>query len=230
MRDIASIDGIRWIRLLYVHPASLTAGILETIAAEKKICPYIDIPIQHIDDGLLKAMNRKGGSDLIREKIGLARSIVPGVVLRTSLITGFPGEKAAEFKKLLDFIRQTRFDHLGVFTYSREEGTRAASLHRAVAESVKEHRRGILMKEQALVSHAINRSLIGSLQEALVEGASDMPGYLLARCRRQAPEIDGVTYLKPRKGLRPGDYIRCRITGADEYDLFAETESVEPRR
>ncbi len=102
MRDIASIDGIRWIRLLYVHPASLTAGILETIAAEKKICPYIDIPIQHIDDGLLKAMNRKGGSDLIREKIGLARSIVPGVVLRTSLITGFPGEsrgiqKAARF-------------------------------------------------------------------------------------------------------------------------------------
>ncbi|MFA4915822.1 MAG: 30S ribosomal protein S12 methylthiotransferase RimO [Syntrophales bacterium] len=223
LKKISSIGGIRWVRVLYTYPTGLTGDILQTIADEEKICPYLDIPIQHIDDGILKAMNRRGGSEQIRKAIVNARSIIPDVALRTSLIVGFPGETQTKFNKLLDFIKEARFDHLGVFTYSREEGTAAHSLPSRIAEKEKDARRQLIMEEQAIISWEINRSLTGSVLEVLIEGKSDdIPEFpFVGRCRRQAPEIDGVTYVKG-KDLTSGDIVHCKIITNDEYDLFAE--------
>jgi ribosomal protein S12 methylthiotransferase len=222
LRDLAKIRGIKWIRLLYAHPAHITTAVLETIAAEKKICRYIDLPIQHIDDGILKAMNRRVNAAQISEIISEARRIIPGVALRTSLIVGFPGETKKKFDRLLDFVRQTKFDHLGVFTYSREEGTDAAGLKSQVPEKEKERRRELIMNEQAAISREINKTLVGKVLEVLIEEESDRPDFaFMGRCRRQAPEIDGVTYVKAAK-TRIGSIIRCRIIASDEYDLFAE--------
>ncbi len=220
LNDMAKIKNVKWIRLLYAHPARVTTELLETIAANEKICRYIDLPIQHIDDDILKAMNRKVTGAKIKEVIAQARQIIPGIALRTSLIAGFPGETPTRFNKLLDFINETKFDHLGVFTYSKEEGTKAASLKSQVSEKEKERRRETIMHEQASISAAINKTLIGSIQEVLIEGKSDRGGYaFMGRCRRQAPEIDGVTYIKGPQ-YQTGSIVKCKITASDEYDLF----------
>ncbi|MBW2638448.1 MAG: MiaB/RimO family radical SAM methylthiotransferase, partial [Deltaproteobacteria bacterium] len=222
MRDIAQIEGIKWIRLLYTYPESITEEILETVSREEKICHYIDIPVQHIDDEILRMMRRRGDSSLIKTVIEKAREIVPDVALRTSLIVGFPGETEEKFDRLLEFVRDTKFDHLGVFEYSREEGTGAAELPHQISEGEKESRRRIIMEEQADISHTINLSLIGSQEEIILEEDSDNPDYdYIGRLRRQAPDIDGITYVKAG-GRKIGDIIRCRIDGADDYDLFAE--------
>jgi ribosomal protein S12 methylthiotransferase len=167
---------------------------------------------------------RRGDGHLIRKKLERARAAIPGLALRTSLIVGFPGETSARFNRLLAFIQETRFDHLGVFPYSPEEGTPAEQLPRQVSERTKKTRRNLLMEEQAVISHEINQTLIGSRQEVLIEGSSPNPDYpLVGRCRRQAPDIDGVTYVKNGDPpLPPGSLIPCRIVAADDYDLFAE--------
>jgi ribosomal protein S12 methylthiotransferase len=222
LNDMAKIKGIKWIRLLYAHPARVTVDLLETIAANEKICRYIDLPIQHIDNDILKAMNRKVTGAKIKEVIAHARQIIPGVALRTSLIVGFPGETPTRFNRLFDFVNETKFDHLGVFTYSREEGTIAANLKSQVSEKEKERRRETIMNEQAAISAVINKTLIGSIQEVLIEGESDREDYAyIGRCRRQAPEIDGVTYIKDSTSAI-GSIVKCKITSADEYDLFGK--------
>jgi ribosomal protein S12 methylthiotransferase len=222
LKGLASIKGIRWIRLLYTYPSALTDDILRTIATEEKVCSYIDIPIQHSDDHILKAMKRRGGNALIRKTIDRARQIIPDVALRTSIIVGFPRETQARFNRLIDFIKEMRFDHLGAFTYSREEGTEAASIPSRISKREKEDRRRLLMEEQAVISYEINQLLIGSTQEVLIEGPSDRPDYLhVGRCRRQAPDIDGITYVKG-ENLKVGEFVPCRITSATEYDLFGE--------
>jgi ribosomal protein S12 methylthiotransferase len=222
LHELAAINDLAWIRLLYAYPAHLTEALFQTVAAEKKICHYIDLPIQHSDDSILRAMNRKGDNRMIRETIMMARSMIPDIALRTSLIVGFPGETMGRFDKLLAFIREIRFDHLGVFTYSSEEGTAASDFPSRITEKEKDRRRNLLMEEQAQISRSINQTLIGSLQELLVEGESELDGYtIVGRCRRQAPEIDGVTHLQ---GGNPetGSLVACRITDADDYDLYAE--------
>ena len=225
LREMALIGGIEWIRLLYTHPATLDDELFRTINDLDKVCNYIDIPVQHIDDGILSAMNRKVGSGFIREAIAHARKIIPGVALRTSLIVGFPGETQEAFDRLLAFVRETRFDHLGAFEYSREEGTGAASLPGQVPDAVKKLRRGIIMEEQASISLQINESLVGTATEVVIEEPSDLPGYdYIGRSRRQAPDIDGITYVKARQRAI-GDIVMCTITLADEYDLFAEEET-----
>jgi ribosomal protein S12 methylthiotransferase len=222
LKKLAAIKDIYWIRLLYTHPAGLTDDILKTIAHEERICNYIDIPIQHIDDEILAAMKRRGKSDLIRKTLRKAREIIPGVALRTSIIVGFPGETRTKFNTLLSFISEIKFDHLGVFTYSREEGTKAASYPSRIPEREKETRKQVVMEEQAVVSYAINQSLIGSIQEVLIEGKSEIAEFpYIGRCRRQSPDIDGITYVKG-KSLGTGDIIPCTITAASDYDLFAE--------
>jgi ribosomal protein S12 methylthiotransferase len=222
LNDMAKIKRIKWIRLLYAHPARITKDLLETMAANEKICRYIDLPIQHIDDDILKAMNRKVTGAKIKQVIAGARQIIPGVALRTSLIVGFPGETPTRFNRLLDLVNEIKFDHLGVFTYSREEGTIAANLKSHVSEKEKERRRETIMSEQAAISAAINKTLIGSIQEVLIEGKSDHRDYAyVGRCRRQAPEIDGVTYIKKFK-TQTGSIVKCKITSADDYDLFGE--------
>jgi ribosomal protein S12 methylthiotransferase len=222
LKKLASIKDIYWIRLLYTHPAGLTDDILKTIATEKNICNYIDIPIQHMDDEILAAMNRRVKSDQIRKTLQKAREIIPGVALRTSIIVGFPGETRTKFYRLLSSLKEIRFDHVGVFTYSREEGTKAASYPSRISEREKETRKQLLMEEQAAVSYDINQSLIGSTQEVLIEEKSEMSDFsYLGRCRRQAPDIDGITYVKGYN-LAIGDIMLCRITAAIDYDLFAE--------
>jgi len=224
LREMALIGGIEWIRLLYTHPATLDDELFRTIRDVDKMCNYIDIPVQHIDNAILGSMNRQGDGRLINNVIAHARKIIPGVALRTSLIVGFPGETQEAFDQLLAFVRETRFDHVGVFEYSREEGTKAAALPGQVPEEVKKLRRGIIMEEQASISRRINQSLVGSTTEVVMEEPSDLPGYdYIGRSRRQAPDIDGITYVKA--GQRSiGDIVTGTITSADEYDLFAEAE------
>jgi ribosomal protein S12 methylthiotransferase len=220
--ELATIKEISWIRLLYLHPVRITKELLHTIAGEEKICNYLDIPVQHSDDAILKAMHRNGDSAVIRQVIAQARDMIPEAAIRTSLIVGFPGETPKRFENLLSFVQETRFDHLGVFPYSREEGSLAASLPSQISKREKQRRQEILMEEQALISHEINNRLIGSVEDVLVEGKSELEEFpTIGRCRRQAPEIDGVTYLKGGN-LEEGDIVSCRITGANDYDLFAE--------
>jgi ribosomal protein S12 methylthiotransferase len=222
LNDMAKIKGLKWIRLLYAHPARVTTDLLETIAANEKICRYIDLPIQHIDDDILKAMNRKVTGAKIKQVITQARQIIPGVAVRTSLIVGFPGETPTRFNRLLDLVNKIKFDHLGVFTYSQEEGTIAAKLKSQVSEKEKERRREVIMNEQAAISSAINKTLIGTVQEVLIEEKSDRGDYsYMGRCRRQAPEIDGVTYIKDSHA-QIASIVKCKITSADDYDLFGE--------
>jgi ribosomal protein S12 methylthiotransferase len=222
LEDIARIKRIKWIRLLYAHPVHLSVEVLKTMAANKKICRYIDLPIQHIDDDILKAMNRRTTSAGIKALIAQAREIVPDVALRTSIIVGFPGETPKKFERLIDFIRETKFDHLGVFTYSREEGTKAALLPSRISEMEKERRRDIIMNEQAAISLKINQSLIGSIQDVLIEGKSDRHDYAYkGRCRRQAPEIDGITYVRTQRA-QTSSIVKCKVVAADDYDLFAD--------
>jgi len=222
LTDLSAIPGLRWLRLLYAHPAHITPDVLEAMAGRENICRYLDLPVQHIDDAILHAMNRRVDSQSIRDIIRQARGRMPDLALRTSLIVGFPGETPKRFERLLDFVRETRFDHLGVFTYSREEDTPAANRPSRISEKEKERRRDAIMSEQADISHAVNQTLIRSVQEVLIEGISDRPDFAwIGRCRRQAPDVDGITYLK-NGPVSPGDFVRCRITGADHYDLFGE--------
>jgi ribosomal protein S12 methylthiotransferase len=222
MKDLASIDKLRWIRLLYTYPGNIRDDLLRVISEERKICPYIDMPIQHIDNRVLKAMNRRSTESQIREAVRTIRETVADVVLRTSIIVGFPGETKPIFHRLLAFVQEARFDHLGVFLYSREEGTAAARITSRITAREKELRRQLLMEEQAVISYCINQSLVGTTQEVLIEGRSDHPDYpYIGRCRRQAPDIDGITYVKGR-GLAPGDFIACRLEDAQEYDLYGK--------
>ncbi|MGV8057429.1 MAG: 30S ribosomal protein S12 methylthiotransferase RimO [Smithellaceae bacterium] len=221
LADMAGIKGIKWIRLLYAHPAHITLEMMKSMAADKKICRYIDLPVQHIDDDILKAMNRKVTSTGIKEIIAQAREIMPDVALRTSIIVGFAGETQKRFDRLLDFIRETKFDHLGVFPYSQEEGTKASLFTSRISEKEKQRRRDIIMNEQAAISNKINQGIIGTTQDVLIEGKSERSDYAYAgRCRRQAPEIDGITYVKGKQ-VKTGSIVKCRIIDADDYDLFA---------
>jgi ribosomal protein S12 methylthiotransferase len=222
VKRLCAVEGPRWIRLLYTYPKNITAELLSTMAAEEKICRYLDIPVQHIDDRILRSMNRKGTSAFIRKKIAEIRQSVPGVALRTSLIVGFPGESEDEFERLLRFVEETRFESLGVFTYSPEEGTDAAVMPGQVPEEEKMRRQGLIMEAQAAISDEINLARLGAVEEVLIEGKtdrSDFPFY--GRTRFQAPDIDGITYVRAKK-LRSGEVIRCTITAAEIYDLYAE--------
>ena len=222
LSDLATLPGVNWIRLLYTHPAHITTDVLKAIAGHSKICRYIDLPIQHIDDTILTAMNRGVSSGRIREIIDLSRNLMPDVALRTSLIVGFPGETPKRFERLLGFIQEARFDHLGVFIYSSEEGTPAAKMPSRISEKEKERRRDLMMAQQADISYAINRKWIGSVQDVLIEEKSDREGYaFIGRCRRQAPEIDGVTYIR-NHNTEIGRIIKCKINAADHYDLYGE--------
>lgn len=225
MEKLDSIPGLRWIRLLYTYPTKISDDLLKTMAQMDKMCPYLDMPVQHGDDTILNAMNRIGSVKKIRNIVDKSRSFIPDVALRTSLIVGFPGETEEIFQRLLQFIKEMQFDHLGAFTYSPEEGTPAASMKPTVSERTKQRRWQRIMEEQAIISSKINSKLKGTKQEVIIDGESDIPEFpFLGHCRRQAPEIDGVTYVKG-ENLSPGDIVMCRIVGTDVYDLFGEVEN-----
>jgi ribosomal protein S12 methylthiotransferase len=222
VKRLCAVEGPRWIRLLYTYPKNITAELLSTIATEEKICRYLDIPVQHIDDSILRAMNRKGTSAFLRNKIAEIREAVPGVALRTSLIVGFPGETEEQFERLLRFVEETRFESLGVFTYSPEEGTEAAEMPGQVTEEEKMRRQGLIMEAQASVSDEISLTRVGKVEEVLIEGRTDRTDFpFYGRTRFQAPEIDGITYVRAKR-LKEGELVRCAVTSAEIYDLYAE--------
>ena len=208
----------RWLRLLYAYPASITDELLEVMATEPAVCPYLDMPLQHISDRILRAMRRERSGDTIRRLVGRIRAAVPGIALRTAFIVGFPGEREDDVRALCDFLEEAEFDHVGVFRYSHEDGTAAAMLPEQVPERVKLRRWKRVMATQARVAARRARAQVGRLVETLVEGEAD--GRLVGRTRSQAPEIDGVIHLWGEAA--PGDLVTARITGADAYDLRAE--------
>ncbi|CAG0982838.1 Ribosomal protein S12 methylthiotransferase RimO [Geobacteraceae bacterium] len=222
IRELAKIAGLRWIRLLYAYPDGITDGIIEIIKTEPKVCKYLDIPLQHISDPVLKRMNRRSTEPQIRELIAKMRSEIPEIALRTSLIVGFPGETEEDFRTLLTYVEETQFDRLGVFCYSREEGTPAAEMDDQVSERVKRDRYKKLMKVQARLSFKRNRRLIDTEEEVIVEGYSDETDLLLkGRSSRQAPDIDGQVYITAGTA-NVGDIVRLRITDSSDYDLIGE--------
>jgi len=216
LRKLTRVRGIAWVRLMYAYPGRISDGLMAVMAEETKICKYLDIPVQHFDDAVLAAMNRKGTSTDIRRTIEKLRKRVPGIALRTSLITGFPGETDAAFKRMLAFVREAEFEHLGVFTYSPEEGTPAALMQKQVAADVAQERLDRIMKTQAKISLKKNKTLIGTICTVLVDGMED--NILFGRTQSQAPEIDGVVYLSETEAA-PGEFVDVTITDATEYDL-----------
>jgi ribosomal protein S12 methylthiotransferase len=227
LRALAHVAGIEWVRLMYAYPGRIDDGLIAVMAEEEKICKYLDIPIQHFDDNVLKAMNRHGDSNDIRKTIDQLRKRVPGIALRTSLIVGFPGETAAAFKRLLSFVKETEFEHLGVFSYSPEEGTTAYDFKMRVAPDIAAERLQTVMKMQAAISFKKNQALIGSRQRVLTDGMEDMA--LIGRLSTQAPEIDGMVYLS-EIDAEPGQFVDVVITDATEYDLMGSTYAGDRRR
>ena len=222
VRRLAAIEGLRWIRLLYAYPDGITDSLIELIRDEPKVCKYLDIPIQHISDPVLKAMQRRSSEQQIRDLIAKLRREIPSIALRTSLIVGFPGETVDDFNNLMQFVEQTHFDRLGVFCYSREEGTPAAELPEQVSERVKRERYRKLMRAQARLSFRRNRALIGQTEQVIVEGYSEETELLLkGRSSRQAPDIDGQVYITAGTA-NVGDIVNLRITDSSDYDLIGE--------
>lgn len=222
LRRLAAIDGLRWIRLLYAYPDGISDSLIELIRDEPKICKYLDIPIQHISDPVLKGMKRRSSELQIRELIAKLRREIPAIALRTSLIVGFPSETVEDFSSLMQFVEQSRFDRLGVFCYSREEGTPAAEMPEQVSERIKRERYRKLMRAQARLSFRRNRELIGTSEQVIVEGYSEETELLLkGRSSRQAPDIDGQVYITSGTA-DVGDIVTLRITDSSDYDLIGE--------
>ena len=228
LKSLVNVKGLRWIRILYAYPKAdrFTDGLLELMAQEEKICPYLDLPIQHIDDQILKRMGRRSKGGEIRSLLTKMRVFLPEISLRSSLIVGFPGEKETQFKALLDFVEEVRFDHLGAFKYSPEEGTPASRLPHPVPESVKEERLRALMEIQKKISLKRYQGMVGERRVILVEGPQGERGVLRGRLQTQAPEIDGSVLLSGK--ARAGDWVEARITQALPYDLVAKIERVLP--
>jgi ribosomal protein S12 methylthiotransferase len=222
LEALDSQDGLQWIRLMYAYPDRVDEPLLRTMAQSSKVLPYLDIPIQHSVPRILRAMRREGSHSDMEELIGLMRSHVPEMVLRTSIIVGFPSETEADFESLLRFVERVEFDHLGVFAYSQEAGSRAARLPNQVDDETKERRRQMLLEVQQDISRRKMERYVGSVQEVLVEGCHpETELLLLGRMASQAPEVDGSVIIVSGEGL-PGRIMRARITGAHDYDVEAE--------
>ena len=228
LKHLVKVEGLRWIRILYSYPKTghFTDGLLELMAQEEKICPYLDLPIQHIDDEILKRMGRRSKGAEIRSLLKKIRAFLPEVSLRSSLIVGFPGEKESQFRALLDFVEETQFDHLGAFKYSPEEGTPASRLPHSVPESVREERLRALMQTQKKISLKKYKKLVGQKRVVLVEGPQRERSIQRGRLQTQAPEIDGSVILNGK--TRPGNWVEARITQALPYDLVAQVEKILP--
>ncbi len=218
LRAVSEIEGVHWVRVLYCYPDSTEDRLLDEIANNPKVAPYLDLPLQHINDPILKAMNRRGSSDWIKSRIAECKK--RGLTLRTTMIVGFPGETDEQFEELLQFVKDARFDRLGAFTYSPEEGTKAAVMPNQIDEDVKIERLDQLMMLQQAISMELLEQRIGETCEVLVEGRDEDGWY--GRSIREAPESDGCIHLITERELIPGSYIQALITGADAYDLTAE--------
>ena len=225
LKELVKIDKIKWIRLFYLYPTYFTDELLDLITKEAKICKYVDIPLQHISDNVLQRMRRQDTAESIRLLLHKLKQAQPKITVRTTLMVGFPGETDSDFEELCEFIKEIRFDDLGAFMYSPQDGTPAAHMPNQVPESVKEERYHKLMAIQAKISEENDRALIGTTTEVLIEEIlKDKKGFVEAKGRAifQAPEVDGNIYVEGSKDILPGDFIKVRITDGYAYDLIGE--------
>lgn len=222
LHRLCKVPGIQWIRLLYCYPEEITDELIETIRTEKKICHYIDMPIQHASDKILKAMGRRTNNAELRNIISKLRKEIPDICLRTTLITGFPGETEEDHQILLDFIDEMEFDRLGVFTYSPEEDTKAASLDNQVDEEVKLCRKDEIMELQQEISMDKSERLVGKELEVIIEGKASDEDVYVGRSYMDAPSVDGYVFINSEEELMSGDFAKVRIVKAMEYDLIGE--------
>ncbi len=223
LRELSKIEGIKWLRILYCYPEHIYPELVEEMATNPKVLHYVDMPIQHSEDKILKLMGRKSTRNELKEVIGGLREAMPDICIRTTLIVGFPGETEEDFKGLCDFIDEIGFDRLGVFTYSREEGTPAYKLPNQLDEEIKKQRKDYIMELQKGISAEICESLVGTTQEVIVEGKLDgEENVYCGRSYRDCYEIDGYVFFESPNELIAGDYYKVKITSASDYDLIGE--------
>lgn len=225
LERLCQISGLVWIRVLYCYPEELYPKLIDVMAREPKICHYLDIPIQHASDPVLKRMGRRTSRAELEQMIQMLRRKIPDIVLRTTLITGFPGETQEDHETLMDFVRDMRFDRLGVFTYSPEEDTPAAVMEGQIPEEVKEARRAQLMELQQEISMEKGQRRIGQKMLCMIEGAIPQEGAYVARTYADAPDVDGYLFIKTGEMLMSGNFVQAVVTGAMEYDLIGELEN-----
>lgn len=222
LKELCKIEGLRWIRTLYTYPERITDELLDLLNKEPKLVKYLDMPIQHCSGEVLKRMNRRGDEKTLRELISHIRDVVPGITLRTTLITGFPGETQEQFTALHQFVKDMRFERLGCFPYSQEEGTIAANMPDQIEEQVKIDRMELIMESQMTISAEQNEEKVGKSFTVLCEGFDDFVKCYYGRTAQDAPEIDTKIFFSSGRALSFGDYVKVRVTDTLDYDLMGE--------
>ena len=222
LKELCKIGGLRWIRILYCYPEEITDELIQVIKEEDKICNYLDIPIQHASDGVLKRMGRRTSKQQLIDTVKKLREEIPDIALRTTLITGFPGETEEQHEELMEFVDEMEFDRLGVFTYSPEEDTPAATMPDQIEESVKEDRQAELMELQQEIAFDLAERMIGKEVIVMFEGKVADENVYVGRTYMDAPNVDGLIFVETNEELMSGDFAKVRITGALEYDLIGE--------
>ncbi len=222
LHELAQIPGIYWIRILYCYPEEITDELIDAIATEPKVCNYLDIPIQHASDNVLKRMGRRTDQAELRAIIGKLREKIPDICLRTTLISGFPGETQEDFEELYRFVNEMEFDRLGVFPYSQEEDTPAATMEDQVPQEVKEFRRDELMELQQAIAFDKAEDMVGRILTVMIEGKVADEETYVARTYRDAPNVDGYLFVNTSANLMTGDFVKVLVTDSNEYDLIGE--------
>ena len=222
LHELAKISGIYWIRILYCYPEEIDDELIEAIKTEEKVCNYLDLPIQHASDNILKRMGRRTNQEELRAIIGKLRDEIPDICIRTTLISGFPGETEEDHEELLAFVDEMEFDRLGVFTYSPEEDTPAAAMENQLEEEIKEERRDEIMELQQEIAFEMAENMTGKVVMAMVEGKIADDDAYVARTYKDAPNVDGYLFINTEESLMTGDFVKVRITGSNEYDLIGE--------
>ncbi|OON93108.1 MAG: ribosomal protein S12 methylthiotransferase RimO, partial [Candidatus Epulonipiscioides saccharophilum] len=222
LRDLSSIDGLEWIRILYCYPEHITDELIEEIKTNPKVCNYLDMPIQHSCDKILKLMNRKSSNKFLRDLIAKLRANIPHIMIRSTLIVGFPGETEEDFQDLIQFINDIKFDRLGVFTYSNEEGTPSAKLPNQIPQHIKESRKDVIMKIQQEISKELCAQKIGQVFRVIIEGKLEQEDVYIGRTYGDAPVVDSKVFVEYDGDLICGDFISVKIIQADEYDLIGK--------
>lgn len=222
LKELCRIDGIRWIRILYCYPEEIDDPLIQVIKEEKKICHYLDLPIQHASDEVLRRMGRRTSKEQLKAVIGKLREEIPDICLRTTLITGFPGETKEQHEELMEFVDEMEFDRLGVFTYSPEEDTPAAEMQDQIPEEIKEERQAELMELQQDIAFDAAENMIGKEVLVMIEGKVADENAYVGRTYKDAPGVDGLIFINTEEELMSGDFAKVKVTGALEYDLIGE--------
>lgn len=220
--ELSKIDELKWIRILYCYPEEITDELIDAIKRNPKVCNYLDMPIQHGADDVLRRMGRWTNREQIENTVSKLRKEIPDIVLRTTLITGFPGETEEDFEQLKEFVEKMRFDRLGVFTYSREEDTPAAEMVEQIEEEIKASRRDEIMQIQQDIAFDKSNSRVGEIYEVMIEGKLPEEGVYIARTYMDAPDVDGYVFIQSDYNFDSGDFVKVEITRSDEYDLIGE--------